>query len=224
MTRFPNLSGLSHTARAFAALGLAALLPSLAAASGPTAAHFALQPNPKFVRCLAAFPDDPSRAPSADVFVQQQKLNDRLTIRLKNIKPGLKFDLFTTERTPLTSNGTVDPTFKANGGFGFAWYQSDLQIADDKTSSETQIRTIVVNQIFGLDEKRGVQPVNTFHVGFWFNSPADAADCGFTGTTPFNGDHTAGPLAMISVPDAVTDLGPLCLNPDLSSDPVRCNP
>jgi hypothetical protein len=29
---------------------------------------------------------------------------------------------------------------------------------------------------------------------------------------------------MISVPNAQTDLGPLCVNPDFSQDPVRCNP
>jgi hypothetical protein len=37
---------------------------------------------------------------------------------------------------------------------------------------------------------------------FWFNNPADAAACGFTGVTPFNGEHQAGPLAMISRLDA----------------------
>ena len=68
------------------------------------------------------------------------------------------------------------------------------------------------------------QPTNTFHVGFWFNQPEDATNCGFTGFTPFNGEHQAGPLAMISLPEVATDLGPLCFNPDFSSDPVRCNP
>jgi len=67
-------------------------------------------------------------------------------------------------------------------------------------------------------------PLNTFHVGFWFNNPADAAPCGFTGSTPFNGEHNAGPLAMISLPDANTNLGPLCINPNTSTNPVSCNP
>lgn len=67
-------------------------------------------------------------------------------------------------------------------------------------------------------------PTNTFHVGFWFNNPADAAPCGFTGVTPFNGDHRAGPLAMISRPNAATLLGPLCVNPNTSVSPVTCNP
>ena len=85
------------------------------------------------------------------------------------------------------------------------------------------IKTIIVDQIFGFDAGSGIAltPTNTFHVGFWFANPADAAACGFTGTTPFNGEHAAGPLAMISGTNATTLLGPLCLNP--SDTPGTCN-
>jgi len=71
-----------------------------------------------------------------------------------------------------------------------------------------------------------LKPTNTFHMGFWFNNPEDAAPCGFdvNKPTPFNGEHRAGPLAMISVPDADTGLGPLCTNPNRSSTPASCNP
>jgi hypothetical protein len=88
----------------------------------------------------------------------------------------------------------------------------------------TVIRTILVNQIFGFDAGTTppLPPTHTFHVGFWFNKPADAAPCGFTGSTPFNGEQNAGPNAMISVPNPTTGLGPLCLNP--SSTPGKCNP
>ena len=60
-----------------------------------------------------------------------------------------------------------------------------------------------------------LEPTNTFHVGFWFNNPEDAVPCGFNAAmrTPFNGEHKAGPLAMISLPDATTGLGPLCTSP-----------
>jgi hypothetical protein len=52
-------------------------------------------------------------------------------------------------------------------------------------------------------------PVHTFHIGFWFNSPADAANAGCpTTVTPFNGDHTAGIQAMSTRNFADTD-GPL---------------
>jgi hypothetical protein len=68
-------------------------------------------------------------------------------------------------------------------------------------------------------------PTNTFHVGFWFNDPNDANKngCTFdvTHPTPFNGEHKAGPGAMISVPDAQTNLGPLCTQPNNNG---TCNP
>ncbi len=181
--------------------------------------RFDLAPNPAAIRCLAAFPDDPSRPPSATVLVKRGKLNDELDIVLRNVKAGLAFDLFTVERTSLRSDGTVDPDFKARGGsFGLAWYQSDLQVSYYRPV--TSIHTILVDQIFGFDSAVGLAPTNTFHVGFWFNSPKDVESCNITGTTPFNGEHNAGPLAMISVPDARTGLGPLCFNPDSP----HCNP
>jgi hypothetical protein len=36
-------------------------------------------------------------------------------------------------------------------------------------------------------------PVQLYHLGLWFNSPADAAKAGCANTeTPFNGEHNAG--------------------------------
>jgi hypothetical protein len=117
---------------------------------------------------------------------------------------------------------TLDPSFV---NFGLAWYQTDLQVGSSGSGS-AKIQTILVNQIFGFDPAASLAPTNTFHVGFWFNNPNDAAACGFdvTKPTPFNGEHQAGPLAMESLPDATTDLGPLCLNPNTSTVPATCNP
>jgi hypothetical protein len=36
--------------------------------------------------------------------------------------------------------------------------------------------------------------------------------------------HKAGPLAMVSLPDAKTGLGPLCTDPNTSTTPASCNP
>ncbi len=210
-------------------LARAALVAAVALARVSTAQEldqkqFNLFADPSVVRCLAAFPDDPSRPPSASVTVKRGRLNDQLSIQLRNIKPGLAFDMFTVEHSKFLSGGTVDPAFLArNKSFGLAWYQSDLEVKNDRRNVTT-IQTVLVDQIFGFDPVVGLDPTNTFHVGFWFNAPEDAADCGFTGFTPFNGEHHAGPLAMISLPEATTGLGPLCLNPDLSSDPIHCNP
>jgi hypothetical protein len=192
--------------------------------------QFNLFADPSVVRCLAAFPDDPSRPPSASVTVKRGKLNDRLDITLRNIKPGLAFDLFTVEHSKFLADGTVDPAFVArNKSFGLAWYQSDLEVKNNNRNVTT-IQTIIIDQIFGFDSAVGLDPTNTFHVGFWFNDPQVPFDGGCEpgatqpAVTPFNGEHHAGPLAMISLPEEATKLGPLCLNPDLSSDPVHCNP
>jgi len=183
---------------------------------------FNLTANPKFAHCLAQYPDDPSRAPSVAVEVVRGDLNDGLFLRGKYIKPGLKFDMFTVQNDALKADGTPDPAF---ANFGLAWYQSDLE-ANGYGNMKAQIRTILLDQIFGFDPVVSLGPTATFHVGFWFNNPADAAACGFdvTKPTPFNGDHQAGPLAMISLPDAKTNLGPLCTKPDTSVTPARCSP
>jgi len=103
-----------------------------------------------------------------------------------------------------------------------AWYQSDIH-TDPTGNATVTIKTILLDQIFGFDPAVGLNPTNTFHVGFWFNDPADAASCGFTGFTPFNGEHHAGPLAFITRPNPITKLGPLCTDPT-NTTPVRCNP
>jgi hypothetical protein len=197
------------------------------AVSGPASAQtkkdrisFNLVPNPKFEDCLRVNNYEPLRA---HVTVYRGELNDILTLDLDGIKPGLAFDLFTVQRSPFTADGSPDPKF---GTFGLAWYQSDIQIDKKRDSGHVRIRTILLDQIFGFDPDVSLAPTNTFHVGFWFNNPEDAVACGFDPTkpTPFNGEHRAGPLAMISLPDANTGLGPLCTDPNDTTTPATCNP
>jgi hypothetical protein len=200
---------------------LAATAP--AAPASKDSLDFDLYLNPKFASCIAAYPSDLAHYyPQAHVHVQRGELNDELTLAGKNIKPGLKFDMFTVERSFLNAQAAVDPAFH---GFGLAWYQSDLE-ADWNGKMDVTIKTILLDQIFGFDTDVNLEPRNTFHVGFWFNDPQDAVACGFDASkpTPFNGDHKAGPLAMISVPGGRSNLGPLCTNIDWSVTPARCIP
>jgi hypothetical protein len=175
----------------------------------PEDIHFNLVANPKFAACLGV-PGGP--APTATVTVVRGQLNDTLFLNAKNLRPNLAFDLFTVQHSSLLANGQPDPAF---GNFGLAWYQSDVQ-ANYYGNAGVTIKTILLDQIFGFDPAVALPPTNTFHVGFWFNDPKDAAACGFdiTKPTPFNGEHKAGPLAMISVPNAQTGLGPLCTQPE----------
>jgi hypothetical protein len=190
------------------------------AAQGKREVTFELVPNPTVVDCLKN--PDSDKKPAARVIVERGELNDVLILEIEHIKPRLAFDLFTVQRSSLTADAKPDPNFT---NFGLAWYQSDVQ-AGPGGEGRVVIRTILLDQIFGFDPDVRLPPTNTFHVGFWFNNPEDAQACGFdvTKPTPFNGEHRAGPLAMISLPNPDTGLGPLCTNPDLSSNPIKCNP
>lgn len=182
--------------------------------------QFNLHPDPTMTACIT---DGSGRQPFASVTVTRGNLLDTMNVSLHNVKPGLAFDVFTVERSKLLSNGQVDPGF--SGKFGLAWYQSDLE-TNGQGGGATQVKSILLDQIFGFDADTSLGPINTFHVGAWFNNPNDAAPCGFDPTkpTPFNGEHNAGPVALISVPNASTNLGPLCTDPNLSTNPVSCNP
>jgi hypothetical protein len=207
-----------------AVLALGALIPAASAGAAHERRTFDLVlANPKLLQCIAQDPNDPTNPPTASVTVTRGDLNDNLALTVKHFKPGLKFDMFTVQRSNKLADGSPDPSFK--GSFGLAWYQSDVQVGDDGEST-TRINTVLLDQIFGFDPDVSLSPINTFHVGFWFNSPDDARPClgHLTPVTPFNGDHTAGPLAFISTPNADTQLGPLCVNPDFSKTPVACNP
>jgi hypothetical protein len=182
-------------------------------ADGPNEISFNLVANPKFASCLAA---DPLAPPTAKVTVNRGTANDVMIVEMRNLKPGSAFDLFTIQRTNLKSEGVVDPDFTT---FGLAWYQSDIHVGPDGRA-EAVVKSILLDGIFGFDadplpgSATGavlVPPTHTFHVGFWFDGPQDAAACGFDPTkpTPFNSEHKAGPNAMISLPDPTTGLGPL---------------
>jgi hypothetical protein len=110
-----------------------------------------------------------------------------------------------------------------NTPFGLSWYQGDIQTGDDGTGTGTfvgrfSIETFIVAPgsasapvVHHVDASTNpaTGPVHTFHLGLWFNSPADAVHAGCPGaTTPFNGDHTAG-IQVLSTRNFADDQGPL---------------
>jgi hypothetical protein len=172
-----------------------------------------MYPVTKFLPCLAK----PGLKPKVRVTVVRGELNDHLNIQLEGFKEGVKFDLFSIENSPQRADGSADPNFQ--GKFGLAWYQSDLE------AGATSLKTIYLDQIFGLDDSVGLKPVNTFHLGFWFNNPKDAVACGFDASkpTPFNGENKAGPLAFVTrqIPGRAAKIGPLCTKPNTKG---TCDP
>jgi hypothetical protein len=200
-----------------------AQVAAAASPNKPNEISFNLVPNPQTLECLRA---NYNEEPRARATVVRGKLNDTLILDLDGIKPGLAFDLFTVQNSPFRADGTKDPAF--TGSFGLAWYQSDIQIGKQTDNGHVRISTILLDQIFGFDPDVALKPTNTFHLGFWFNNPEDAAPppCNFdvSKPTPFNGEHKAGPFAMISLPEPTSRLGPLCTDPNLSTNPATCNP
>jgi hypothetical protein len=187
------------------------------ASAGPSQLHqtnFSLFPNTAFLSCLAPA----GQTPTAQATVTRGELHDTLTLTLAHFKPNLGFDLFTVQRSNQTATGQPVTGFT---NFGMAWYQTDVQTNSEGSGSVT-IKTILLDQIFGFDPDVALTPTNTFHVGFWFNSVAEAQPCSTTTLTPtpFNGEHNAGPLAFITRPNATTNLGPLCTRPE--GNPATC--
>ena len=188
------------------ALAFAGSMGIAAAASKPDHTDFRMFPQTAQLNCLKPSPGAPT--PEVRVHLERHSLNDTADVTLRHFKPNLDFDLFTIQHSPQTATGAAD----ANASVGLAWYQTDLHV-DSHGSGNAHIRTVLLDQIFGVDKDVSLAPTNTFHMGFWFDNPADAKNCGFTGSTPFNGEHTAGPLAFVTRPNARTNLGPLCTSP-----------
>jgi len=105
------------------------------------------------------------------------------------------------------------PDSAGTAPFGLAWYQGDIETEANGIGHETfrgrfNIETFIVAQPPGdqpapvvhdqppfpdADENSATEPVHTFHLGLWFNSPADAKAAGCADTvTRFNGEHNAG--------------------------------
>jgi hypothetical protein len=114
-----------------------------------------------------------------------------------------------------------------NAPFGIGWYVGDIVTDSTGKASQTyfgrfSIETfafaagtaaapvVFTNTPFpDASSNPAFNPIHTYHVGIWFNSPTDAQNAGCPNTeTAFNGPHTAGIQAM-STTTFADDQGPL---------------
>jgi hypothetical protein len=110
--------------------------------------------------------------------------------------------------------------------FGLSWYLGDIQSDADgdavqhfrgRFSIETFIvapgsapAPVVFNGPFpDASVNPSFNPIQTYHLGLWFNSPTDAQRLGCTNAmTPFNGEHNAG-IQVLNTSNFPIDHGPL---------------
>jgi hypothetical protein len=175
------------------------------AISQPSAA-FDLVPTPGAVICL----------PNAhgSVTVMSKGPVEMMTVNVSRLPPKTNFDLFVIQ-TP-------------NAPFGISWYQGDIQTNGSGEGTQTfigrfNIETFVVSpgavtpppQVHTggafPDAAVGASfgPIHTYHLGLWFDSPADAQSAGCpNAVTPFNGEHAAG-IQVLNTANFPADQGPL---------------
>lgn len=110
--------------------------------------------------------------------------------------------------------------------FGVSWYQGDIQ-TDKKGRGHQRVIGIFSIETFTVapgsapapvvfngpfpnaSVNPAFNPIQMYHLGIWFDSPADAHAAGCPATvTPFNGEHNAG-IQVFNTSNFADDHGPL---------------
>jgi hypothetical protein len=161
--------------------------------------------------------NSPTVAPNAHGRVKIESVGpvEIMKVKVWGLPPNTDFDLFVIQ--------------VPNKPFGLAWYQGDIETNKDGVGygefiGRFSIETFIVAQdvapapadpfhdpsrIPDATENPKTNPVQTYHLGLWFNNPQDVVKAGGPGTvTPFNGEHDAGVQVLNSGEFADTD-GPL---------------
>jgi hypothetical protein len=127
-------------------------------------------------------------------------------VKVKSLGPVEVMDVY-VEGLPQNTDFDAFIIQVPNAPFGMSWYQGDLHTNNwgkgyarfvGRFNKETFVvapKTTVAPKIHKADASSNpaTAPVHTYHVGIWFNSPADAVKAGCSDKkTPFNGEHNAG--------------------------------
>jgi hypothetical protein len=147
---------------------------------------------------LAAFPQV---APHAHGRVRIESVGpvEIMKVKVWGLPPNTDFDLFVIQ--------------VPNAPFGLSWYQGDIEtnkhgVGYGEFIGRFSIETFIVapgvapappdpfhdpERIRDATQNPKTDPVQTYHLGLWFNNPKDVVNAGGPGTvTPFNGEHNAG--------------------------------
>jgi hypothetical protein len=159
------------------------------------------QPSIQFnmIRSAAAVAGNCLQQAHGEVTVVSRGPVEVMTVDVEGLPPHTEFDFFVIQIP--------------NAPFGLAWYQGDIETnalgeGHGRFVGRFNIETFIVAQPPGgqpapvvhnqppfpdASMNPATEPIHTFHLGLWFNSPQDAQAAGCPATvTRFNGEHNAG--------------------------------
>jgi len=140
---------------------------------------------------------------AARVTIESKGPVEHMDVHVSGLPPNTEFDFFVIQ--------------VPNAPFGLSWYQGDIETNHEgrghqKFIGRFNIETFIVAQqpagqpapvvhdqppFPDANSNPATEPIHTFHLGLWFNSPTDAVNAGCPGAvTRFNGDHNAGVQAL----------------------------
>jgi hypothetical protein len=201
----PRLSIRRRFAIGLSAAVLVAGISASVVSAATTVFSFHMQPSAGARACI----------PNASAAVSIHSLGpvETLDVSASGLPAHTDFDLFVIQV----------PT----APFGVSWYQGDLQTDSNGRATghfvgRFSIETFAVApgvapapKVFNTGPFKDATsnpafaPIQMYHLGLWFNSPADAAKAGCASTvTPFNGEHNAGIQALNTAQFAAA-VGPL---------------
>lgn len=146
---------------------------------------------------------------TANVSIRPAGQTEIMDVTVRDLAPDTDFNLFVIQvpKSP----------------FGIAWYQGDIH-TDKRGRGHAQfagrfsIETFAFAQggaaapvVFPNDASANppFNPIHTYHLGLWFDSPTAASAAGCPGnSTFFNGEHNAG-LQVLNTSNFADDHGPL---------------
>jgi hypothetical protein len=150
------------------------------------------------------------------------------TAKVKIVSTGTAEDMFIfATGLPPNTNFDFFVIQVPNAPFGLSWYQGDVETDQEGNAFQHfrgrfNIETFIVAPgvapaplVFNdppfpdAAQNPATNPVQTYHLGLWFNSPEDAAKAGCpNAVTPFNGEHNAG-IQVLNTSNFPNDAGPL---------------
>lgn len=194
---------LIHRLTKLSLMGLVALAGLFFAAGAETAAADEKRIEFDMVRSATALGAGCLSDAMARVTIDSKGPVEHMDVHVSGLPPNTEFDFFVIQIP--------------NAPFGLAWYQGDIETNHEgkghqKFIGRFNIETFIVAQppagqeapvvhdhppFPDADSNPATEPIHTFHLGLWFNSPTDAANAGCPGAvTRFNGDHNAGVQAL----------------------------